>query len=297
MKLADFIRPVPAAQRRTVAVPFADDPEAIRCIARALAEGLVHFILIGDPERIRTVAAANGADLAAAEILAEAGDEAAACARAVALVRAGRAQILMKGRVMTSTFTRSILDKANGLVPEEQLLSHVAVFEIPAYPKLLLITDAALNIQPGLEDKARILANAATFARSLGIRCPKVACLAPVEKVSPKIPSTVDADALRVLAAGGRFGEILVEGPLSLDVAVSRRAAAIKGVTSAIAGEVDILLLPNLDAANVLYKSLTQFGGARSASLVVGARVPVVLTSRADDEETKLFSLALAAHR
>jgi phosphate butyryltransferase len=296
VKLADFIRRLPESRRPTVAVPQADDPDAIRCIAHAQSEGLARFLLIGEPGRIRAVAAASAVDLADAEIVDEAGGEAAACARAAALVHAGRAGILMKGRVMTSTFTKAILDKANGLVPDGQLLSHVAAFEIPAYHKLLLITDAALNIQPGLEEKARILLNAVAFARGLGLDRPKVACLAPIEKVNPKIASTVDADALRTLAASGRFGACLVEGPLSLDVAVSRRAAETKGLASAVAGEVDVLLLPGLDAANVLYKSLTQFASARTASLVVGARVPVVLTSRADDEETKLLSVALAVH-
>lgn len=294
MKLADLVRPVPAERRRTIAVPCADDPDAIRCIGRALHEGLARFILIGDPQRIRAVAAADGVDLGAAEILAEAGGESAACARAVALVREGRAQVLMKGRVMTSAISKAILDKTAGLAPPGSLLSHVAVFEIPAYPRLLLVTDAGLNIAPGVEEKALILSNALSVARRLGVARPQVACIAAVEKVNPKIASTVDAQALCALAAAGRFGDAVVEGPLSLDVAVSRRSAEIKGVASAVSGAVDILLLPGLDAANVLYKSLTQFGGARSASVVVGARVPVVMTSRSDDEDTKLFSVALA---
>jgi len=295
VKLADLVRRIPEERRRTIVVPFADDPDAIRCIGRALHEGLARFILIGDPQRIRAVAVADSVDISGAEILAESGSEVEACARAVGLIREGRAQVLMKGRVMTSAISKAILDKAAGLVPAGSLLSHVAVFEIPAYPRLLLVTDAALNIQPGLEEKAAILNNALTIARGLGVVRPQVACIAPVEKVNAKIASTVDADALRALAATGRFGDAVVEGPLSFDVAVSRRSAEIKGIASAVAGAVDILLLPGLDAANVLYKCLTQFSGARSASVVVGARVPVVMTSRSDDEETKLFSVALAA--
>ena len=295
MKLADLVRRIPEERRRTIAVPFADDPDAIRCIGRALHEGLARFILIGDPQRIRAVADADAVDISAAEILPEVGSEAEACARAVGLVRDGRAQVLMKGRVMTSSISKAILDKTAGLVPAGNLLSHVAVFEIPAYQRLLLVTDAGLNIQPGVEEKAAILANALSIARSLGVVQPQVACIAAVEKVNPKIASTVDAQALCALAAAGRFGDAVVEGPLSLDVAVSRRSAEIKGVASAVAGAADILLMPGLDAANVLYKCLTQFCGARSASVVVGARVPVVMTSRSDDEDTKLYSVALAA--
>lgn len=297
MKLADLLRPVPGAALPTVAVPCADDPDIVRCLARAMAANLARFSLIGEPERIRAVAAEAGADLGAAALVEEAGGEAACCARAARLVHDGQAQALMKGRVMTSSFTKAILDKNLGLVPPDSLLSHIAVFEIPGYGKPLILTDAGLNIQPALEEKAAILANAIAFARRLGIARPQAACIAPIEKINPKIPSTVDADALRAMAAAGRFGDAVVEGPLALDVAVSRRAAGIKGVDSAIAGEVDILLLPGLDAANAVYKTLTQFCSAVCASLVVGARVPAVVTSRADDEESKLLSLAMALRR
>lgn len=280
--------------RPRVGVPWADDPDSLGCIARALRRRLADFVLLGDPRRIRAAARAVGTDLSGAEFVAVAGDEAAACAHAADLAATGRIDVLMKGRVMTSSLMRAVLDKARGLVPPGRLLSHVAVFTVPRYPRPLLVTDAALNIQPDLTEKAGILANAVELARRLGIRRPRVACIGPVEKVNAKIPSTVDAAELCALAAAGRFGDVVVEGPLSLDAAVSRRAARIKGVPSAIAGAVDILLLPDLDAANVLYKSLTQFCRARCASVVMGVRVPVVLTSRADDEATKLASLALA---
>ncbi len=212
----------------------------------------------------------------------------------------GEAQLLMKGQVQTSTFIKAVLDKASGLVEPGRLVTHVTVCGIPSYPRPLLLTDAAITVEPGLEQKVEILRNALAVARALGIARPRVACVAAVEKVSPRVRSTVDAaDLVRMagdpaLAARCGIEGIEIQGPLGLDIAISPEAARVKGVAGPVAGRADILLMPGLDAANALYKSLTCFAGAVMASVVAGAKVPVVLTSRADSEETKYLSLGLA---
>ncbi len=292
MRLDDFLRAPPASDRKTIAVPMANDPDIIGCVSEALGRGLANFILIGERSQIEKVATAGNVNISAAEFV-HADQEEAACMTAADLVHQGRAQVLMKGLVSTANFTRAILNKENGFIPEGGLISHVGLFEIQSYHKLLVITDAAINIAPTLEQKAGILQNAVDFARSLGIPCPKVACITPVEKIKEKIPSTVDAQKLKQMGDDGVFGKCLVDGPLALDIAVSSRAAEIKGIRSLVAGDPDILLMPGLDAANALYKSLTTLANARTASIVAGVRMPVVLTSRADSEETRLLSLAL----
>jgi phosphate butyryltransferase len=292
--LGDGASAGPAGALPRVAVPLASHEEILSCIGHAIGR-TAEFVLIGDEAAIRTVAARVGADVARARFIAER-DEAAACALAARLVHDGESDLLMKGQVQTSTFTRSILDREAGLVEPGWLVSHVTVCGIPRYHKVLLLTDAAINIEPTLEQKVEILRNALAVARALGISRPKVACIAPVETESPKIRSTVDAAALVALAADPRqgLGSLDIQGPLGLDLAISRGAAEIKGVSGPVVGDADILVMPGLDAANALYKSLTAFAGARMASVLAGARVPVVLTSRADSEETKELSLALA---
>ena len=284
----------PGATRKTVAVPLADTPEVLQCVAHAGGR-IAEFVLIGEEERIRASAGSVGIGLGCARFVRET-DERAACEKAVALVREGEAQLLMKGLVQTSTFCRAILDKGSGLVSEGSLLSHVTVCGLPGYHKLLILTDPAINIEPDLEAKSRILMNALEVARKLGVARPRVACVAPVEKVSGKIRSTLDAEALvrRASAADRPFGDIVIQGPLGLDLAVSSEAASLKGVAGEVVGEADLLLMPGLDAANVLYKALTHFGGALMASVLAGSRVPVVLTSRSDSERTRFLSLELA---
>lgn len=286
--------PASRAALRTVAVPDASHEEILGCIGRAIGR-IADFVLIGNESGIRLAAGRAGSDLTGARFLEEKG-EAASCSRAARLVRDGEAQLLMKGQVQTAAFIRAILDRENGLIGPGRLLSHVTVCGIPRYHKPLIITDAAIAVDPGVEQKAHILRNALTVARQLGIRRPKVACVAPVEKENPRIRSTVDAAALVRLAGDPLegFGELDILGPVGLDIAVSVEAARTKGVAGPVAGDADILLLPDLDSANALYKSLTVFSGALMASVVAGARVPVVLTSRADSEETKYLSLLLA---
>lgn len=291
----DFLTPVPENERQTVVVPFANDPDIIRCISQALAKNIANFILLGEENKIRDVASQYGVDISRAEFVRET-DENVVCERAAAFVHDGRAQALMKGLVQSSSFISAILHKEHGLITPGKLLSCVAIAEIPAYHKPLFITDPGVNIAPTLEGKVNILKNAIELAHKLGIERPKVACVEAVEKVTPKMPSTAEARALKEMCRQGVFGLAEVDGPLGFDVAISKKAADVKGVKSDVAGDPDIVLLPDIRAANVLYKCLAWLAHATIASIVVGAKVPIVLTSRSDSEDTKLVSVALAVH-
>ncbi len=290
---------VDSPERKTplIAVPMADNEEVIRCIAAVARDGIAEFLLIGDRGRIEATAARCGVSVESARF-APADDAVAACSLAARLASSGEVDILMKGLVQTADFTRAILNREHGLLDPGRLISHVAVFEIPRYHKLLLLTDAAINVAPGVEQKIEILCNAVDVARSLGIERPRIACVAPVEKESAKIQSTVDAaEIVRRFPKGGlpeRLGDVEIAGPFGFDVAVSVEAAEIKCIADPVAGEADIVLMPGLEAGNVLYKSLTLFAGARVAGIIAGARVPVVLTSRADSEQSKELSVLLA---
>ena len=212
----------------------------------------------------------------------------------VRIIRRGDADILMKGGCSTATLLKAVLHKEWGLRKGE-LLSHFALLEIPSYHKLLGVTDVAINISPGLEDKVRILRNAVDFMNGLGWGCPKVALIAAVEVVNEKMQATVDAAAIKDMAQRELFWQCLVDGPMALDNAISRESALLKGISSAISGDPDLLLMPNIESGNVFYKAMTYLGSASVASVVLGASVPIVLTSRSDSEDSKLNSILLAA--
>lgn len=282
-----------------VAIAGADDEAALGVVREAGKTG-IRFVLTGDSRAIMEKAAETETDVSDCRIE-DTGpdDEAAACSRAAALCVSGEAGVLMKGHVGTAAFSRAILNRESGLTPEGALLSHTGLFEDPRrianrVNRPFLVTDAAININPDAETKKVILANAVSVARSLGIAAPRIALLAPVEKVSARIQSTTDAELLKEWIGGGGLGDAVADGPFALDVAASAQAASVKGLDSPVAGRADIYLAPNLDAGNVLYKALTVFAGARGAGILAGARVPVVLTSRSDGMEVKLASLALA---
>lgn len=284
-------------RKPVVAVPVANSEEIIRCVAEVMRRDLARFILVGDAEAIRACAASTKVSVDAASFV-TAKDDIEACRRSAHLAANGDADILMKGLVQTADFMRPILDHENGLLATGQLLSHVALLDVPSYHKLMLLTDAAINVAPSLEQKISMMKNAVDVARSIGIQRPKIACVAPAEKTNPRVPSTIDAAEIRARFAAGELRDILgtveIDGPFGLDVAISREAAEIKGIGGAVAGDADILLMPNLESGNALYKSLTYFGGAHVAGVVSGAIVPVILTSRADSEQSKLCSVLLA---
>jgi len=253
---------------------------------------LIVPILVGPPARIRAVAEANGVDLSGVRIV-PTGHSHASAEAGVALARSGEVETLMKGSLHTDEIMVAILSSQSGLRTDRRV-SHVFVMDVPAYDRMLLVTDAAINIEPTLAEKADILRNAIELAHALGIAEPRVAILSAVETVNPEIRSTVEAAALCKMADRGQIMGALLDGPLAFDNAVSVRAARTKSIRSPVAGRADILLVPNLEAGNMLAKQLLYFAGADSAGIVLGARVPVVLTSRADNVRMRIGSAAVA---
>jgi phosphate butyryltransferase len=273
---------------------MANNPEVVGCIAAAIGQGLAEFVLIGPREEILRTADGSDADISTAQIV-EASDGVAASREAARMAADGSVHVIMKGLVQTADFVRAILDKSFGLLPSGGLLSHVAALDVTAYHKTFYLTDAAITVTPDVDEKVTLIQNAVRIASSVGIKQPKVACIAPVEKVSDKVPSTTDA-ALVVERFRRGHGPVdaLVDGPFGLDVAVSPDAARVKGVGGDVAGDADIILVPGIDAGNVLYKSVSLLAHGSVAGVVAGAKVPIVLTSRADSEQTKLSSVLLA---
>lgn len=250
-------------------------------------------ILVGPAARIRTVAQDNNLDITGLEIVDTPHSHAAAEA-AVNLVRTGAARALMKGALHTDEIMSAVVSKTGGLRTERRM-SHVYVMDVPTYPKPLIITDAAINITPDLETKADIIQNAIDLARAIGIDVPKVAILSAVETVNPRMQSTIEAAALCKMADRGQITEGLLDGPLAFDNAISMRAVATKSIVSPVAGQADILLAPDLEAGNMIAKQLMYLAGAEAAGVVLGARVPIILTSRSDDAKTRIASAAIAA--
>ena len=274
------------------AVAHPCDPDSLMGAMEAARRRLITPVLVGPEARIRGVAAANGADLSGVRVVGTEHSHASAAA-AVALARSGEVETLMKGSLHTDEFMEAILSSQTGLRTDRRM-SHVFVMDVPAYDRMLLVTDAAINIEPTLAEKADILRNAIDLAHALGLAEPRVAILSATETVNPVIRSTVEAAALCKMADRGQITGAVLDGPLAFDNAVSARAARTKRIHSPVAGRADILLVPNLEAGNMLAKQLLYFAGADSAGVVVGARVPVVLTSRADNVRMRVGSAAVA---
>ncbi len=279
-------------ENRTLAVAAGHDPATIEAAARAAREGICRVVLVADPERVESLCGEKGIDPGLFRV-AEEKDEKEAARKAVEMVRRREAQVLMKGLLGTEKYMRAILDKEKGLLPKGALLTHLTVMEVPALDRLLFVSDVAIIPAPDLDQKVRILSYAAGAARKFGIERPKAAILAATEKVSPKMPATIDAAVLAQMARRGQIQEVQVDGPLALDVAISGEAARVKGVESPVAGKADILIFPNIEAGNIFYKAVTKLAGGRLGAVVAGAAAPCVLTSRADDEETKFLSIVL----
>jgi phosphotransacetylase/acyl dehydratase len=268
------------------------DADSLMGAMEAARRRLISPVLVGPEARIRAVAAANGADLTGVRIVATEHSHASAAA-AVALARSGEVETLMKGSLHTDEIMSAVISPQRGLRTDRRV-SHVFVMDVPAYDRMLLVTDAAINIEPTLAEKADIIRNAIDLAHALGIAEPRVAILAAIETVNPDIRSTVEAAALCKMADRGQIAGAVLDGPLAFDNAVSARAALSKSIRSPVAGRADILLVPNLEAGNMLAKQLLYFAGADSAGIVLGARVPVVLTSRADNVRMRIGSAAVA---
>lgn len=277
---------------KKVSVSNAQDEPVLQAVKAAKEQNIATAILVGDEAKIREIAASIDMDLTDFEIINEPDTEAAAL-KAVKLVHNGKADILLKGLLETKTFLKSVLNKEVGL-RTGKMLSHVCVFEIEGINRLLFFTDVAFNTYPTLADKVNIINNAVEVAHACGIECPKVAPLCAVETVNPKMQPTVDADNLTKMYEGGDFKGCQIYGPLSMDLAIDPEAAVHKGVTNPVAGHADILLFPNIDAGNITYKILVRTAKVKIGNVLVGTSAPVVLTSRSDDFETKLNSIALA---
>ena len=278
--------PVPTA----VAHPC--DQSSLAGAFEAAAEGLITPILVGPEAKIRDVAVRHGIDLGNTRIV-DAAHSHESAAKAVALVRQGEAELIMKGSLHSDEVLGAVVSRESGLRTARRI-SHVFIMDVPTYHKVLLVTDAAINISPTLEDKVDICQNAIDLAVTLGVATPKVAILAAVETVNSKMPATIDAAALCKMADRGQITHGLLDGPLAFDNAISKEAAQIKGIRSEVAGDPDILLAPDLEAGNILAKQLTFLANADSAGIVLGARVPIILTSRADSVRARSASCAVA---
>ncbi|MDA8216170.1 MAG: bifunctional enoyl-CoA hydratase/phosphate acetyltransferase [Dehalococcoidales bacterium] len=277
---------------RTIAIAGADQRESVLAAAHAWREGLGRAILIGDEDRIKEIAQAEHVDLDGITVAHE-GDLEMMTRRAAQMVSRGQADLLMKGRVDTARFMRGALDKDVGL-RTGRLLSHVAVFEMPGYERLVMLTDAGVIVAPTIEQKVEIIQNAVAVAHRLGIPLPKVAVLAATEGLNLKIKATVEAAILSKMADRQQITGCLVDGPLAVDTAMSPEIARAKGLTGPVAGQADILVVPNIESGNLLGKAMNYFGGGILAGVVGGARCPLVVVSRSDPEMSKHVSMALA---
>lgn len=293
MELNALVEKLRKHSPKRVAVAAAADGVVLKAVAEAHRLGIAVPVLCGDAGKINAAAKEENVDISAFEIVEADGDLQSAAA-AVALVRAGKADILMKGLLQTADLLRAVLNKENGL-RTGGTLSHVAVLSGEKAGRTILLTDVAMVPYPDLKTKAELIKNAVIVAKSLGINLPKVAPLAAVEVVNPDMPATLDATALAMMNLRGQIKGCVVDGPLAFDLAVSPEAAKHKGVSSPAAGCADILLFHNIEAGNSTYKAMTNMGGCLMGGVVVGAAAPVVLTSRADTDLSKLYSIAIAA--
>lgn len=290
--IVEAAKGLPNRQRLVVAA--AEDQDVLEAVRDAVDWGIVSAILVGDADKIAAIASRVGLSLDKCTVIPEANPILAA-GKAVGIVASGQGDMVMKGKIGTADILRAVLDKDKGL-RTGRLLSHVTALDIQGIGRLLFMTDGAMNIAPDLSQKAQIVQNAVDVVRALGFEQPKVAALAAVELVNPDMPAAVEAALLAKMADRGQIKGAIVDGPLALDNAISLHSAQVKGIDSPVAGHADILMVPDIEAGNVLYKSIVYFGReVRVAGVIAGAKAPVVLTSRSDSHETKLDSIAFSA--
>ncbi|OQX52356.1 MAG: phosphate butyryltransferase [Candidatus Cloacimonas sp. 4484_209] len=292
--LDEMLETVKTSENRRVVVACGNDPHTIEAAARAVKENIVDITLVGNKKLIQEITEEKNIEINLFDIVDEQ-DEWKAGKKAVLMVRQKRADILMKGLISTADYMKLVLDKDEGLLQQGKILSHIAVLESPNYPKLLFIADVAVIPSPTLNQKVQILNYCIEIAHRFGIDKPKAAIIAATEKVSLKMQATTDAAIITQMARRGQIKGAIVDGPLALDVAISKESCEVKGLNSPIGGEADILIFPNIETGNVFYKSITKLGEGRLAALVTGAAAPCILTSRADSEDSKFLSIALAA--
>ena len=293
-KLSELVLKANSKSKRRVVVAAAEDVAVLESLKRGVNEGIVIPILVGNKAEIEKIAQSIDLDLDGIQIVHNDKGASISAQLAVSIVKKGDADILMKGFVSTGVLLKAVLDKENGL-RKSQILSHVAFFESPYYHKLLCVTDVAMNIAPDFDTKVHILNNAVEACHKIGVETPKVAVVAAVETVNPKMEATVHAAMLKAMNVRKQITGCIVDGPLAIDNAVNKKVAEHKGIVSDVAGDCDVILVPDIEAGNVFYKALSFLGGATVAAVIMGATVPIVLTSRSDSEESKILSIALAA--
>lgn len=287
----DLIELAKQQSKMTLSVAVAQDDEVLIAVDSARKLGIIDAILVGDKEKIEKIAQEASIDLSYYEIL-DCKNNILAARKAVELVSSGQADFLMKGLIGTADILKAVLDKEIGL-RDKNLLSHVMVYSVPTYHKLLFLTDGGMVPYPDLNQKVQIVQNAVKVAKSLGVDPIHVAPICAVEVINPDMKATLDAAALTQMNERGQIKGCIIDGPLALDNAISKDAAKHKGIESEVAGEADIILVPNIETGNALGKSLTYFAMAKSAGVIMGAKCPIVLVSRADTHESKLYSIAL----
>ena len=289
--MADTVRL--SGKKQRIAVAWAQDPNTVGSLHRAVIEGFAEAIMIGNPDAILATCDELGLDSGLFTIVAAA-DEKVAAEMAVAMTRSGEADIVMKGLVGTDKFLRAVLDKEKGLLPPGAVMSYVCAVEVPAYRKLLFVTDTAVLPFPGLDQKVAMARYAVGMARSFGIRKPRVALIGASEKVNERFPNTLDYAEMTRMAENGDFGDCIMDGPLDLFLACDPASVKIKGVDTPVAGDADILLFPSLEACNPFYKGLMLFAGGELAGMICGTSKPVVLMSRSESELSKYYCVALS---
>jgi phosphate butyryltransferase len=292
--LLELVEVAKSLKTRKLVLAAAGDEDALLAVKNATMQGIISPILVGDMLTIRTIAKRINFDISELECY-DIIDNFESSVKATALIKQGNAEILMKGAVGTGVLMKAVLDKENGL-RKGDTLSHVAVFESPYYHKLLGVTDAAVNVNPDLETKIAIIKNAVEVFHKLGNSNPKVAIVGSVETVNPRMEATMHAATISMMNYRKQITGCIIDGPLAIDNAISRKSAEHKSIISEVAGDADIIMAPNIDGGNILYKTLNFLGGAVSGAVIMGAKAPVVLTSRADSDKSKFLSIALAAN-
>lgn len=290
----DLVNVAKTQKKMRLVVAAAQDDDVLQAVVKAAELGIVEPILVGDIAEINRLAKENDLQVNDFQLVAADSLEDAA-AKSAEMISEGKADFLMKGLIDTSILLKAVLDKKYGL-RTNNLLSHVMLYEVPAYHKMIFLTDGGMNIAPTVDEKVQIIENAAWVAKAMGIETVKVACLAAKEKANPKMPATMEAAELQERCNAGAFSAgVVVEGPLAFDLAVSEEAAKVKKFGGKVAGDADVLMVPNIEVGNGIGKCITYFGNAESAGVIMGAKVPVVLVSRADSYESKLNSIALGS--
>lgn len=289
----ELVAAVGSGDTKRVVVAAAHDEHALEAVLKASSEGIINYTLVGKKNDILEISKSMGHEVDEADIV-DVEDVKEASFKAVELIREGKGDFLMKGKVDTGVLLKEVVNKETG-IGTGGVMSHLIIMEVPQYHKLLAITDGGMLIAPTLEQKVGMVKNSVQFFHRLGVETPKVACLAAVEKVNPKMQETVDGEELKKMALAGEFGDCYVEGPISCDLSFSKEAAEIKGYESPVTGDPDILIMPSIAAGNIASKILICLAGASLAGCVLGAKVPIVVTSRGSSFEEKYYSLLLCA--